>query len=106
MPIRFAGTRAVLEGYCAVEEAHDLAEWLLAGRNRKVDMAACTGLHAAVLQGLMALRAEVIAAPADADLARWLAAALPIPPSSARGVAQARRRRAQSPAPRRSASKA
>jgi len=104
MPIRFAGARAVFEGHCTVEEAHDLAEWLLAGRARKVDLTGCTGFHTAVLQCLMALRPEVVAGPADAGLARWLAAALPVasePPSP-----KPRRPRGKPAAQRRSAAKA
>lgn len=102
MPIRFAGARAVLEGHCTVEEAHDLSEWLLAARARKIDLSGCTGLHAAVLQCLMALRPEMIAAPSDGDLARWLAAALPAPPALPPHRTQTRRRRSKPAALRRS----
>ncbi|WP_285713727.1 hypothetical protein [Erythrobacter oryzae] len=79
MPIRYDKTRAVVEGHAAVEEAGDLAAWLIAGAARKVDLAACTGMHAAVLQCLMALTPHVTAAPQDETLARWLAPVLVLP---------------------------
>lgn len=77
MPIRFNASEAVLDGHCAVEEAIDLATWLLAKPGRKLDLAGCTGLHAAVLQCLMALRPKIVAVPEDAELRGWLAKALP-----------------------------
>jgi hypothetical protein len=77
MPIRFTAAQAVLEGHCAVEEAIDLATWLLAKPGRKLDLAGCTGVHSAVLQCLMALAPKIVAVPADPDLAHWLAKALP-----------------------------
>jgi hypothetical protein len=79
MPIRYDTARAVIEGHATVEEAGDLATWLIAGPHRKVDLAACTGMHAAVLQCLMALTPEVVAPPQDETLARWLAPVLALP---------------------------
>lgn len=77
MGLRYDADLAVLEGQCAVEDAGELAEWLIADRTRRVDLAPCGGMHAAVLQTLMALRPPLVALPDDADLARWLSPALP-----------------------------
>lgn len=102
MPIRFVAACAVLEGHCTVEEANDLAQWLIAKPARKVDLEACTGLHAAVLQCLMALGPEVLAGPRDAELARWLAPVLALPdPAAARPSRKpaSPRRRAARPLP-------
>ncbi len=77
MPVTYAGDCASLEGQCTVEEAGELTEWLLADRTRAIDLAACTGLHSAVLQTIMALVPPMIAGPQDATLARWLAPVLP-----------------------------
>ncbi|MCX9147355.1 hypothetical protein [Erythrobacter sp. WG] len=79
MPMRLDRACAVLEGHCTVEEAHDLAEWLVTGRAREANLAACAGLHAAVLQCLMALAPQIVARPADPALGLWLDAALPAP---------------------------
>lgn len=83
MPVTYAGDCAVLEGQCVVEEAAELTEWLLADRARGVDLAACTGLHSALLQAIMALTPPLRAAPADALLARWLTPVMPpvMPPA-------------------------
>jgi hypothetical protein len=70
MAIRYAGNTAMLDGQCAVEDAGELAEWLIADATRAVDLAACEGVHTAVLQCLMALRPPLAAAPADP---RWRA---------------------------------
>lgn len=95
MAIRFAATKAVLEGHCTVEEAHDLAAWLIAKPGRKVDLAGCTGLHAAVLQCLMGLAPPVAAGPCDEGLARWLSGVIDLPPARpARAPPRRRRRRA------------
>ncbi len=96
MAIRFEKAHAVLDGHCTVEEAHYLATWLAAEPDRKLDLSACTGLHAAVLQCLMALRPAVVAAPADTTLARWLAPVIALPSDSPKPPA--RRRRSRKPA--------
>lgn len=100
MPIRFTPARAVFEGHCTVEEAHDLAAWLIAKRGRKVDLAGCTGMHSAVLQCLMALRPVAASAPRDAALAGWLAPliALPDPASTPPRKSPRRRKPAAAPA--------
>lgn len=78
MPIRFEERKAVFDGDCALEEAMPLAEWLEAGP-AAVDLSACTGLHTALLQLLLAGGVRLDAAPADPFLARWVAPLLPTP---------------------------
>lgn len=73
MAVRYEEDIAILEGQCQVEEAGDLAEWLIADATRKVDAGPCTGLHSAMLQTLMALRPQLVRAPEDETLARWIA---------------------------------
>lgn len=77
MPIRFENDLAALEGACAVEEAEPLLEWARATIRPTVDLSACTHMHAAVLQVLLAARARVAVPPTDAFLARVCAGALP-----------------------------
>lgn len=87
MPIAYARNVARFEGECTVEEALDLAEWLRGpGRRKKVDLAACTHLHAALLQTLLALRPAVAAPFADPALGRWIQPLLPPvePPAKAK----------------------
>ncbi|MEO0031700.1 MAG: hypothetical protein RIS94_1458 [Pseudomonadota bacterium] len=90
MPLRYDASLAVLEGQCVVEEAGDLVEWLVADRTRGVDLSACTGLHTALLQTLMALRPPLAALPDDAALARWISPLLP--PCAAPAAKPVRRR--------------
>ena len=77
MPIRYTKRIAYFEGECTVEEAMDLAEWLRTPSHKKVDLSACTHVHASVLQCLIVL-APIVAAPfRDALLAERLQPLLP-----------------------------
>ena len=77
MPIKFSKNTARLTEVVSVEEAEALLEWLQGQKKPKVDLAACTHLHAANLQVLMAARPAIAAWPEkDADLSVWLNAAL------------------------------
>jgi hypothetical protein len=76
MAIAYQKKTAALTGAVAVEEAEGLLEWLSAAPKRKLDLAACTHLHAANLQVMMALQPAISAWPKDADLRRWLESAL------------------------------
>lgn len=67
---------AALAGVITVEDAEPLLQWLQAHPKGKVDLSACTHLHAACLQALMAAQAQVVAWPADADLAVWVQSGL------------------------------
>ncbi|WP_225206546.1 hypothetical protein [Novosphingobium huizhouense] len=77
MGISFEGSLARFSGQCAVEEAGELTEWLLADRSRRIDLSGCEGLHASILQTVMALRPPLAAGPVDPTLSRWLSRVLP-----------------------------
>lgn len=77
MAIAYSDTVATLTEIVSVEEAEGLLEWLQAHPGGAVDLAACTHLHAANLQVLMAARPKIAAWPADAALAAWLQTSLP-----------------------------
>ncbi|MBV1777230.1 hypothetical protein KSF73_16030 [Burkholderiaceae bacterium DAT-1] len=76
MPIEFRRNVAVVTGSATVEEAEGLREWLQKKKSAKVDLAACTHLHSANLQVLMAGKQVVTAWPERLELAVWLRAAL------------------------------
>lgn len=61
MGIHYHPEHAVIEAHASVEEAEALSQWLREGSGRSVDLAACTHLHAAVLQVLLALRPPILA---------------------------------------------
>ncbi|PWC33972.1 hypothetical protein [Azospirillum sp. TSO35-2] len=74
MPIRYDADTARFDAACTVDEALPLAEWLEAAPARRVDLSACTDLHTALLQLLLAARPLVVTAePEDAFLKRWVA---------------------------------
>jgi hypothetical protein len=93
MPIRYEGGIARLEGDATVEEALELADWLHGREGAAVDLAACTHLHTAILQTLLALRPPVAGPPADPFLARWVAPLLATAPTAR--PAQPRRRKSK-----------
>lgn len=72
MSVEFRDKRLVLRDAVGFDDAQLLRECLQAEPGAAVDLSACTYLHAASLQVLLAARASVSAWPADADLARWL----------------------------------
>jgi len=72
MPLRFTKTSVVFEEFCAVEEALPLLEFLQANPGARANLRACTHMHTAVLQVLMALGPKVAALPTEAFLQRWL----------------------------------
>lgn len=76
MTIEFRKNLALFRDVVSVEEAEQLLEWLQKKPQRRVDLSACTHLHAANLQVLMAARAQVTAWPRDVAFADWLRAAL------------------------------
>ncbi|MCG5500986.1 hypothetical protein [Ectothiorhodospira lacustris] len=59
-----------------VEDAETLLDWLLKHPGGPVNLAACTHLHAANLQVLMATRPHITTWPDDPMLADWLRHAL------------------------------
>lgn len=80
MPIRFEGETARFTGDCAVDEAPPLAEWLEAAAKPRADLAACTGLHTALLQLLLAGGGMLAAPPRDPFPRAWVAPLLAVTP--------------------------
>jgi hypothetical protein len=76
MPIEYKKTLAVFREIVSVDEAEGLLEWLQGKPSAKVNLAACTHLHPANLQVMMAVKVRIIAWPDDADLRAWLETAL------------------------------
>jgi hypothetical protein len=76
MAIEYRKKLALLRDVVSVEEAEGLLEWLQKKSAGKVDLSACSHLHPANLQVLMAARPAIVAWPADAGLASWLRSAL------------------------------
>lgn len=72
MPIRFKKNAVLCEQSCTVEEALPLLEFLQAHPAARVDLRACTHMHTAVLQVLMALGPKLAALPTEIFLQRWL----------------------------------
>jgi anti-anti-sigma regulatory factor len=66
----------VCAGTLSVEDAEALQQLLLANPEAALDLAACTHLHSACLQVLMAADARVAAWPAKPALALWLHSSL------------------------------
>ena len=61
----------VLDGECPVEDAETLLRLLQARPEGPVDWSACTRMHTAVLQALMAAAAPTRGECGDAFVARW-----------------------------------
>jgi hypothetical protein len=59
-----------------VEEAEAFLAWLQQHPKPKLDLTACTHIHAAQLQVLMASRLHIAKWPRDAALTAWLKSAL------------------------------
>ena len=76
MPIEFKKQKAVLQGAVTIEEAEALLESLQNKPAAKVDLSACSHLHTANLQVLMAAKTKVASWPGDPDLRAWLETAL------------------------------
>jgi hypothetical protein len=76
MPIEYKKGCAVFSDVVSVEDAEGLLEWLQNESAARVDLSACTHLHPANLQVLMAAKPVISAWPRDAGLAAWLVTAL------------------------------
>jgi hypothetical protein len=76
MPIEFKKNRIIFRDGAQVEEAEALLEALQKKPAIKVDLAACTHLHTANLQVLMAAKPCIDSWPQDPELRVWLEAAL------------------------------
>lgn len=76
MAIQFKKNRIVFHEVVGVEEAESLLEAMQGNPSSKVDLAACTHLHTASLQVLMAGRPAIVSWPRDAELRAWIETAL------------------------------
>jgi hypothetical protein len=71
----------------------EFADWLRCREgSAAVDLAACTFLHTAILQTLLALEPNVLAVPRDPFLARWVAPLLKQPAAPVTDPKPVRRR--------------
>jgi hypothetical protein len=63
-----------LEGACGVDDAEPLLQMLIATPGGPVDWRACEGLHAAVVQVVLAAGARMEGPCGDPWIARWMSA--------------------------------
>ncbi len=78
MPVAMHEGMVVFDGACTVEEAEPLLAWLRETPDAAIDLQACSVLHAALAQLILALRPRIAAPPRDPVLAAALMAA-PLP---------------------------
>lgn len=76
MAIVYDGALAVFHDEVSVEDAEALLQWAQANPYGKADLSACTHIHPADLQVLMAARIQVRAWPQDEQFKIWLTSAL------------------------------
>jgi hypothetical protein len=76
MPITYKKGRVVFHDMAGGEDAESLLEWLHKYPKGKIDLSACTHLHPANLQVLMASKRLIFAKPKDRRLSDWLDSAL------------------------------
>jgi len=76
MPIEYKKNQVVFINIASVDEAEGLLEWLQNKPSAKVDLSACTHLHPANLQVLMAAKIRIATWPKDVNLRTWLETAL------------------------------
>ena len=76
MAIVYKKNVAVFTDVVSVDDAEALLEWLQKKSAARVDLSACTHLHPANLQVLMAAEPAISAWPTDTGLAAWLTSVL------------------------------
>jgi hypothetical protein len=76
MPIEFKKSCVIFRDVVQVEEAEALLEALQKKPTLKVNLTACTHLHTANLQVLMAARPRIASWPQDPELRTWLQSVL------------------------------
>lgn len=76
MSVVIKNNRAHLEGICTLEEVEPLLNWLSEHPGGEVELGNCKNLHAAVLQTLLAGKAECKSWPTDPTICLWVKAAL------------------------------
>jgi hypothetical protein len=72
MPFTFAGDTITADRDSTVEDALPLLEFLQSHGDAEIDLGACTHMHTAVLQVLLAARPRIVAPTRESFLARWL----------------------------------
>ncbi len=72
MGMEFRKKLALLSDTVGVEDAEKLLQWLQGKSGTKVDLSACTHLHPANIQVLLAAAVPISAWPRDAALTEWL----------------------------------
>jgi hypothetical protein len=75
MAITYQKKVALLREVVGIDETDGLLEWLRQVPARRLDLSACTHLHAANLQVMMATQAVIAVWPKDANLRSWLESA-------------------------------
>lgn len=78
MPLEMTGSRAILHGHAAIDDAEALLDWLRGQDRPVVRVADCPSAHMAVLQVILAARPALDLGDAKNDWRQLLrAAALP-----------------------------
>lgn len=65
MTVSRDGSTILLQGVCRVEDAEPLAALLQGISDSTLDLAACKGLHAAVVQAILAFGPSIVGVPDD-----------------------------------------
>jgi hypothetical protein len=90
VPVTLSPDVATLTGVVRVDDAEPLAQWLRETGQPRVDLAGCTHLHTAALQALLAARVELVSAPVEPFLARWITPLLARSPQAAARTEESR----------------
>jgi hypothetical protein len=78
MAIEYKKSLAIFRDVVSVDDAETLLDWLQKRPAARVDFSACSHVHPANLQVLMAAKTPVVEWPKDAVFADWLKSALVI----------------------------
>lgn len=77
MPIEYKKTKATFVELVGIDETEGLLAWATASTQGRVDLAACSHVHPAVLQVILTTGLRVSAWPRETDLKQWLEPLLP-----------------------------
>ncbi len=72
MGIEYKKALAIFSENVSVEDAEGLLDWLVKNPKGKINLAACTHIHAANLQVLMVVKPTIAAESKDENLQKWL----------------------------------
>jgi len=76
MAIVYKKNSVIFSDVAGAEEAEALLEWLHKHPKGKIDLGACSHMHPANLQVLMAAKRAINIHPSDSSLATWIDSAL------------------------------